>query len=112
MDSNQCAIQLVTYLLVLVVYFYELIVYMLLERNTFGSIAFFSQCTSGRKRLYLKGNLFNFFNMNIIFPNSPFYIDFSKKFYRSINYYHIHVCYFIVIENYFGHLLKKFSLPI
>ena len=44
MDSNQCAIEIVTYLLVLVVYFYELIVYMLLERNAFDSIAFFSQC--------------------------------------------------------------------
>ena len=41
MDSNQYAIELVTYLLVLVVYFYELIVYMLLERNAFDSIAFF-----------------------------------------------------------------------
>ena len=40
-DSNQYAIELVTYLLVLVVYFYEFIVYMLLERNTFDSIAFF-----------------------------------------------------------------------
>ena len=39
------AMELVTYLLVLVVYFYELIVYMLLERNAFDSIAFFSQCT-------------------------------------------------------------------
>ena len=45
MDSNQYAIELVTYLLVLVVYFYELIVYMLLERNAFHSIAYFSQCT-------------------------------------------------------------------
>ena len=43
MDSNQYAIELVTYLLVLVVYFYELIVHMLLERNAFDSIAFFSQ---------------------------------------------------------------------
>ena len=43
-DSNQFAIELVTYLLVLVVYFYEFIVYMLLERNAFDSIAFFSQC--------------------------------------------------------------------
>ena len=43
-DSNQYAIELVTYLLVLVVYFYEFIVYMLLERNAFDSIAFFSQC--------------------------------------------------------------------
>ena len=33
MDSNQYAIELVTYLLALVVYFYEIIVYMLLERN-------------------------------------------------------------------------------
>ena len=41
MDSNQYAIQLVTYLLVLVIYFYELIAYMLLERNAFDSIAFF-----------------------------------------------------------------------
>ena len=41
-DSNQCAIELVTYLLVLVVYFYQFIVYMLLERNAFDSIAFFS----------------------------------------------------------------------
>ena len=44
MDSNQYAIELVTYLLILVVYFNELIVYMLLERNVFDSIAFFSQC--------------------------------------------------------------------
>ena len=42
--SNQYAIELVTYLLVLVVYFDEFIVYMLLERNAFDSIAFFSQC--------------------------------------------------------------------
>ena len=40
-DSNQYAIELVTYLLVLVVYFYEFIVYVLLERNAFESIAFF-----------------------------------------------------------------------
>ena len=43
-DSNQYSIELVTYLLVLEVYFYEFIVYMLLERNAFDSIAFFSQC--------------------------------------------------------------------
>ena len=43
-DSNQYAIELITYLLVLVVYFYELIIYMLFERNAFDSIAFFSQC--------------------------------------------------------------------
>ena len=43
-DSNQYAIELVTYLLVLVVYFYEFIVYMLLERNAFDSILIFSQC--------------------------------------------------------------------
>ena len=30
--------------MVLVLYFYELIVYILLERNAFDSIAFFSQC--------------------------------------------------------------------
>ena len=41
MDSNQYAIELVTYLLVLVVYFYELIVHMLLERNAIDSIAIF-----------------------------------------------------------------------
>ena len=46
MDWNQYDIELVTYLLVLVVYFYELIVYMLLERNAFDSIAFFSQCSA------------------------------------------------------------------
>ena len=45
MDSNQYAIELVTYLLVLVVYFYELIVYMLLERNAIDSIVFCSQCS-------------------------------------------------------------------
>ena len=43
-DSNQYAIELVTYLLVLAVYFYEFIVYMLLEKNAFDSIAFSSQC--------------------------------------------------------------------
>ena len=47
MDPNQYAIGLVTYLLVLVVYFYESIVYMLLERNAFDSTAFFSQCRKG-----------------------------------------------------------------
>ena len=41
MDSNQYPIESVTYLLVLVVYFYELIVYMLLERNAFDSTVFF-----------------------------------------------------------------------
>ena len=45
MDLNQYAIELVTYLLVLTVYFYELMVCMLLERNAFDSIAFFSQCS-------------------------------------------------------------------
>ena len=44
-DSNQYAMELVTYLLVLVVYSYEFIVYMLLKINAFDSIAFFSQCT-------------------------------------------------------------------
>ena len=44
MDLNQYAIELVTYLLVLVVYFYELILYMLLEKNAIESKAFFSQC--------------------------------------------------------------------
>ena len=43
-NSNQYSIELVTYLLVLVVYFYEFIVYMLLEWNVFDPIAFFSQC--------------------------------------------------------------------
>ena len=41
MDSNQYAIELVTYLLVLVIYFYELIVYMLLGRNAIDSVALF-----------------------------------------------------------------------
>ena len=44
MDSNQYASELLTYLLVPVVYFYELIVYMLLERNAIDSIAFLYQC--------------------------------------------------------------------
>ena len=44
MDSNYYTIELVTYLLVFVVYFYELIVDMFLERNALDSIAFFSQC--------------------------------------------------------------------
>ena len=44
-DSNQYTIELVTYLLVLVVYFYEFIVYMLLEKNAFDSIAYFSECS-------------------------------------------------------------------
>ena len=42
MDPNQYAIELVAYLLVLVVYFYELLVYMLLKRNAFDSISFFN----------------------------------------------------------------------
>ena len=40
-DSNQYDIGLVTYLLVLVLYFYKFIVYMLLGRNAFDSIVFF-----------------------------------------------------------------------
>ena len=47
-DSNQNTIESVIYLLVLVVYFYELTVYMLLERNAFDSIVFFSQCRTVR----------------------------------------------------------------
>ena len=43
MDSNQYVIELVTYLVVPVVYFYEFIVHFLLERNAFDSMAFFSQ---------------------------------------------------------------------
>ena len=42
-NLNQYAIELVTYLLVLVVYFYESIVYMLLERNAFDPIANFER---------------------------------------------------------------------
>ena len=57
MDSNQYAIELVTYLLVLAIYFYELIIYMLLERNVFDSIAFFSQC---RYDFYLSNGISNF----------------------------------------------------
>ena len=52
MDSNQYAIELVTYLLVLVVYFYELIVYVILERNVFDSIAFF--LSVGKNLLYIR----------------------------------------------------------
>ena len=68
-DSNQYAIELVTYLLVLVVYFYEFIVYMLLQRNAFDSIAFFSQCTYFLRSnvyllfLYRKSLLKNFLNI-------------------------------------------------
>ena len=53
MDSNQYAIELVTYLFVFVVYFYESIVYTLLEKNAFDSIAFFSQWTYGQVGDYL-----------------------------------------------------------
>ena len=63
MDSNQYAIELVTYLLVLVVYFYELIVYTLLERNAFDSIAFFSQCRTGHKGpFHAHAHTYTFFN--------------------------------------------------
>ena len=44
MDSNQYAIEIGNIFIGLVVYFYELIVYMLLKRNAFDSIAFFSHC--------------------------------------------------------------------
>ena len=44
-DLNQYAIEFVIYSLVLVEYFYAFIVNMLLERNVFDSIAFFSQCS-------------------------------------------------------------------
>ena len=64
MNSNQYAIELVTYLLLLVVYFYELIVYMLLERNPFDSIAFFSQCTGLVVTFWtLAQNLSNFWGL-------------------------------------------------
>ena len=65
MDSNQNAIELITYLLVLVVYFYEFIVCMLLERNAFDSIAFFSQC----KKVYVL--LFRLFYKVIFLTNRP-----------------------------------------
>ena len=57
-DSNQYAVELVIYLLVLAVYFYEFIVDMRLERNAFDSIAFFSQCISAKKKVIFK----NFFS--------------------------------------------------
>ena len=50
MNWNQYAIE---YLLVLVVYFYELIVYMLLERNAIDSIAFCSQCRKGQNYTFI-----------------------------------------------------------
>ena len=65
MDSNQYAMVLVTYLLVLAVYFYELIAYMLLKRNAFDSIAIFSQCIyqncSGLSSL----SKFSYFKVNL-----------------------------------------------
>ena len=59
MDSNQYAIELVTYLLVLVVYFYGLIVYMILERNAIDSIAFFSQCAKASLHRYSENLILN-----------------------------------------------------
>ena len=47
----------------LVGYFYELIVYMLLEKNAFDSIAFFSQCSN----IFKKIQVF-FINNNRSFP--------------------------------------------
>ena len=67
MDSNQYAIELVTYILVLVVYFYELIVYILLERNAFDSKACFSQCTENYSRYYLIKNMGEFNQCNSLF---------------------------------------------
>ena len=74
MDSNQYAMELVTYLLVLVVYFYGLIVYMLLERNAFDSIAFFSQCTRVFDIDVIKWTRINFFAKNRFYLSiySPF----------------------------------------
>ena len=57
MDSNQYAIELVTYLMVLVVYFYELRVWMFSEKNSFDSIAFFSQCMKQNTKIFLQSKI-------------------------------------------------------
>ena len=73
MDPNQYAIELATYLLVLVVYFYELIVYMLLERNAFDSIEFLSQCILvvfysqiSSETKFIKAGLYNIYYGNVL----------------------------------------------
>ena len=60
-DSNEYAVELVTYLLVLVVYFYELIVYMLLERNAFDSIEFFLSVLGMYFEVYVNKYIIFFF---------------------------------------------------
>ena len=63
MYSNEYAIELVTCLLVLIVYFYELIVYILLEKNALDSIAFFLSVTP----IWNSWNTrFNFYNNETI----------------------------------------------
>ena len=79
MDSNQYAIELVTYLLVLVIYFYELIVYILLDRNAFDSIAFFSQC-----RLHLVLIMEIFFFIPSVYNFSTISQILKTKFYVLI----------------------------
>ena len=73
MDSNQYAIELVTYLLVLVVHFYELIVYMLLERNSFDSIAFFSQCTV-YEFIHHVQEIYPFLSLGLSFDSNSIYL--------------------------------------
>ena len=77
-DSNQYAIELVTYLLVLVVYFYEFIVYMLLERNAFDSIEFFPQCNFINK-FYFCPTLFPIASYQIL-KNYAILINYNTHF--------------------------------
>ena len=78
MDSNQYAIELVTYLLVIITYFYELIVYMILERNAIDSIAFFLSVENRittRKKIVEK----LFFSI-FIFLKNPFICELFASF--------------------------------
>ena len=101
-DSNQYTIELATYLLVLVVYFYEFIVYMFLERNAFDLIAFFYQCKHcGKTIVHVKlwnwSKLsFKFFACKIIFSLSKY------PFNNNIAILESKVIYFCLRSNFRG----------
>ena len=111
-DWNQYAIELVTYLLVLVVYFYEFIVYMLLERNAFDSIAFFSvylhrMCKWSLKRYEaackVKKLLFMFLSYFFLF------LYLFQSVYEQINWFEYgKIWCFILIKNWVFVLQNKY----
>ena len=96
-DSNQYTIELVTYLLVFVVYFYEFIVYMLMERNAFDSIAFFPQCNFSLWITSLNSS-FLIVNIERECRDENLVEVTSRKFNSHLQYYKIYSSYSIKLQ--------------